>query len=417
MRDAKRTTALVLTLLAALLTSPPASSQARWVGSWGAVPLPPSAAAGPFPATPTFSGQTVRQTVRLSAGGDQIRLRLSNEYGARPLRVAAARVAIVDAAGAVREGSARTVEFNGAAAVTIPAGAPLLSDAIDLPVRDLESLSVSLFFPDDTGPCTCHATAMQDAQVSRAGDFTAAAFEPAETLQMRAFLTGVEVASERARAVVVLGDSISDGIGSTPNANRRWPDLLAERLSARKSRERWGIVNAGISGNRVLSDGAGENALARFDRDVLAVPGATHVIVFEGVNDLGLAFAKFEGPLAALNSLMPPGAEVTRESMIGGYRQLIARAHAKGLKIYGATIAPYEGAAYYSAQGEAVRQAVNEWIRDSAEFDAVLDFDAVLRDRARPSRIAEGLHSGDYLHGSDAGYRAIADSIDLTLFQ
>jgi lysophospholipase L1-like esterase len=191
--------------------------------------------------------------------------------------------------------------------------------------------------------------------------------------------------------------------------------LLAERLSARKGGPRFGVVNHGISGNQVLGDGAGESALARFDRDVLSVPGLSHVIVFEGVNDLGLGYGKLEGPIAAL--MPPPAVKPTRDAMVEGYRQLIARAHAKGLKIYAATIAPYEGAAYYSAEGNAVREAVNEWIRTGQEFDGVLDFDRVFRDPARPTRMREDFHSGDHLHGSDAGYDAVASSIDLALFR
>jgi lysophospholipase L1-like esterase len=255
---------------------------------------------------------------------------------------------------------------------------------------------------------------MQATFVSAPGDFTKGTFTPAQTLQQRVFLSGVEVLASNARAVVVLGDSISDGVGSTPGANRRWPDLLAERLNASGSGPRWGVVNQGISGNRVLSDGAGQSALARFDRDVLSVPGVTHVIVFEGVNDLGIGYGKFEGPIAAL---MPAGPKPTRESMIAGYRQIIARAHSRGLKVYGATIAPYEGAAYYTPEGNAVREQINDWIRTSREFDGVLDFDAVLRDPAKPTQMKEGFHSGDHLHGSDAGYRAVADSIDLKLFR
>jgi lysophospholipase L1-like esterase len=292
-----------------------------------------------------------------------------------------------------------------------------VSDAVDLTVSDLDSLAISLFVPHDSEPCTCHPTGMQDAFVSGPGDFTAKEFEPTTTLQVRAFLSGVEVWASSASSVVVLGDSISDGVGSTPNANLRWPDLLAQRLSERKSPDRWAVVNMGISGNRVLSDGAGESALARFDRDVLAVPGASHVIVFLGINDIGLAFGQFEGEYAELMKLMPTGAKVTIETMIAAYRQLIARAHSRGLKIYGATIAPYKGAGYYSMEGEVVRQGVNDWIRQGGEFDGVLDFDAVMRDPDQPSQIANGLHSGDFLHGSDAGYRAIANSIDLSLFQ
>jgi lysophospholipase L1-like esterase len=257
---------------------------------------------------------------------------------------------------------------------------------------------------------------MQNAFVSAPGDFTAGTFTPAQTNQARAFLSGVEVQRDGAGVIVAFGDSITDGIGSTAGANRRWPDLLAERLAARRRAQPFGVVNHGISGNRVLSDGAGESALARFDRDVLSVSGVTHVIVFEGVNDLGIAYGRFEGPMAAIRNLMPPGLTATEETMVAGYRQLIARAHARGLKIYGATIAPYQGAMYFSAEGEAVRQAVNKWMRESGEFDAVLDFDAAFRDPAQPAQMKEGFHSGDFLHGSDAGYKAVADSIDLRLF-
>ncbi len=390
------------------------AQEPKWVGTWGASPLPPSAAAGPFPATPSFNDQTVRQLVRVSVGGERVRLRLTNEYGTKPVTIGAARVALADGE-RLLPGTEHVVTFDGRPTATIPAGAPLLSDPIELKLSDLATLSVSVYLQGETGPCTCHATGMQDAYVSAKGDFTRGTFAPAQTIQMRAFLSGVEVLAPRAQAVVVLGDSISDGVGSTANANRRWPDLFAERLSARAGGVRFGVVNHGISGNQVLSDGAGQSALARFDRDVLSVPGASHVIVFEGVNDLGLGYGRIEGPLAAL--MPPPAVKPTRDAMIAGYRQLIARAHSRGLKIYGATIAPYEGAMYHAAEGDAVRQAVNEWIRTSKEFDGVLDFDKAFRDPAKPTQMKEEFQSGDHLHGSDAGYRAVADSVDLALFR
>jgi lysophospholipase L1-like esterase len=405
-----------LTAFAIVTTSLPLLAQEAWIGTWGASPLAPSPAAGPFPATPSFENQTIRQIVRVSVGGAELRLRLTNEYGTAPLEIGAARVAIADGETGVRSGMERVVTFGGRPTGLIPTGAPLLSDPIDLDVADLDTLSISLFFPRATGACTCHATGMQNTYVSAPGDFTAGTFAPAQTIQARAFISGVEVLRDDAGVIVAFGDSITDGVGSTAGANRRWPDILAERLATRRRAQAFGVVNHGISGNRVLSDGAGESALARFDRDVLSVSGVTHVIVFEGVNDLGLAYGRFEGPLAARRNFMPPGVNATEETLVAGYRQLIARAHAKGLKIYGATIAPYQGAIYFSAEGEAVRQAVNTWIRESGEFDAVLDFDAVLRDPAQPTQMKEGLHSGDFLHGSDAGYKAVADSIDLRLF-
>lgn len=404
--------------IVALLALPlAAGAQTGWVGTWGASPLPPTGGSARFGPTPSFENRTIRQVLRLSVGGSALRLRLTNEYGVEPLEIGAARVALVGRDGAPVAGSERIVKFGGKTRATIAAGAPLVSDVVDLRVDALATLSVSLYLPASTGPCTCHQAGLQDAYISAPGDFTAGTFEPVETMQMRAFISGVEVLAPGAKAVVVLGDSISDGVGSTPNANHRWPDLLAERLAARSRGPRFGVVNHGISGNRVLTDGAAQNALARFDRDVLSVPGATHLVIFEGVNDLGRAFGT-PAPAAsgaAVAPLMDPvfGSDL----LIDGYRQLIARARARGLIVYGATIAPYEGAGYWHPDGEAVRVAVNEWIRTSGEFDAVLDFDAVLRDPARPAQIKEGLHSGDHLHGSDAGYRALADSIDLTLFR
>jgi lysophospholipase L1-like esterase len=410
MHNKKPVSVLALPFLL-LMVGTVARADPVWVGSWAASPLPPRQAAGRFPATPSFDHQTIRQVVRLSAGGERVRLRLTNEYGGTSLRVGAARVALADADGKIMPGTEHAVTFGGRPEATVAAGAPLLSDPVALEVDDLDSLSISLYFPDDTGQCTCHQVGMQTAFVSEPGDFVAGSFAVADTLQARAFLSGVEVQTEApAHTIVAFGDSITDGVGSTPDANHRWPDRLADRLAARDGSDDWAVVNAGISGNQVLHDGAGESALARFDRDVLAVPGVAAVIVFEGINDIGIGLGG--GGFAPA----PAGPKLTPEALIEGLRQLIYRAHSKGLTIYGATIAPFEGAAYYSEEGEAVRQAVNEWIRTGNEFDAVLDFDAVLRDPKHPARIAEPLQAGDHLHGSDAGYEALAESIDLSLF-
>jgi len=372
---------------------------------------------GPFPATPAFVNQTIRQTIRVSVGGSRLRLRLTNEYGTEPLAIGAVRVALSDENGNIRPGTERQVLFSGKSTASVPAGSPYLSDAIDLPLTALSALSISIYVPEDTGPCTCHATGMQNAFVSETGDFTGQAFAPARTMQFRAFLSGVDIeVAHDGRAVVVLGDSISDGLGSTLDSNRRWPDLLANRLNA-KGAKGWGVVNMGISGNRVLGDGAGESALARFDRDVLSTPGVKTVILFEGVNDLGVSYGHVEGPLAELFKSLATGKKATADSMIAGYRQLIARAHVRGLKVLAATITPYGGAFYYSEEGEAVRQAINTWIRTGGAVDGVLDFDAVIRDPKAPTQMKEGFHSGDHLHGSDAGYAAMAASVDLSLFK
>jgi lysophospholipase L1-like esterase len=405
-----------LTYLLVMVVSSPLCYAASWVGTWGAAPLPPTPAAGPFPATPSFADVTIRQVVRVSVGGKHVRVRFTNEFGTKPLLIGRATIAITDATGEVKPGTQHALTFDGQPGTTIPAAAPLLSDPVELDVAPLSSLSISVYFPEDTGPCTCHQTGMQTSYVSARGDFTQAAFEPQQKLLSRAFISGVEVETA-AKAIVVLGDSISDGVGSSVDQNRRWPDYLAERLQKSARHPGWGVVNMGISGNRILSNGFGESALARFDRDVLSVAGATYVIVFEGVNDLGNSFGQPTGPMAeGLKALAPPN-KVTSASLIAGYRQLIERAHAKGLKVIGATITPYEGAMYYSAEGERARQAINTWIRTGRAFDGVIDFDAVIRDPAQPSRMKEGFHMGDHLHGSDAGYEAMANSIDLSLLR
>ena len=392
---------VLVTLLAAPLQA------AEWISSWTASPLPSAAAPGPGPAPLALSNQTVRQVLHLSAGGQQLRVRLTNEYGAKPLKVGAATVSRLKADGSVDYSSTRTLRFGGETSAIIAVAAPLVSDPIDLPVGALADISLSVYFPEDTGPCTCHQVGSQEGFVSEAGNFTTGDFTAKQTIQSRAFVSGVDVQVRRGKTIVVLGDSISDGVGSTRNTNRRWPDVLSRRLNVGGAV--WGVANQGISGNRVLEDGAGQSALARLDRDVLAVTGAAYLIVFEGVNDLGISFG------AAAR--MKPLNTATSALMIAGYRQILTRAHAQGIKVIAATIAPYEGASYWSAEGEAQRQAINTWMRQSGEFDGVLDFDAVLRDPAHPTRIADGLHMGDHLHGSDAGYEAVGQSINLKLFR
>lgn len=396
----------------ALAASAAQAAPSRWVGSWAASPAPPMPAApagvgGRFPTTPSFDNQTVVQIVRLSAGGARLRLRLSNEYGLHPLAIGAVRVALVGPNGAVLAGSDHAVTFSGQTAAGLAPGAPLLSDPVALPTKPLARLRISLYLPAETNGCTCHMSGLELTQVV-AGDATRQALPPpAGPGQYRAFLTEVDVetAAPRAPVIVAFGDSITDGFQSTAGANRRWPDRLVERLVAREPRRPIAVVNAGIGGNRVLSDPIipifGQSALSRFDRDVLSMPGATHVVVLEGVNDLGASRTN------------PPSAE----SLIAGYRQLIARAHDHQLKIIGATIVPYGGAAYYGAPGEAERQKINAWIRTSHEFDAVIDFDTALRDPAKPERMRPDLQSGDWLHPNDAGYRVMGEAIDLNLFR
>ncbi len=399
----------VLICALALSAASAHAAGARWIGTWGASPAPPLAVGpttGPFPLSPSFSNQTVVQVMRVSGGGERLRVRLTNEYGTRPLQVGAARVALLNAEGKVIPGSDRALSFSDSASAVIPAGAPMLSDPVALKVAPLARVRISLYLPGETGLCTCHMTGGDLVQVSPPGDWTQKEL-PAATgpAQYRAFVSGIEVETTApGRVIVAFGDSITDGYLATPGANARWPDRLAERLAARYPGRAMGVVNAGIGGNRVLSDGGiafmGQSALTRFDRDVLAVPGATDLVILEGVNDLGM---RANAP--------------TAEALIAGYRQIIARAHTKGLKAIGATILPYEGAAYFTAQGETARQAINTWIRTSGAFDAVIDLDAAIRDPAKPSRMRAEWHAGDWLHPNDAGYRAMGEAVDLALFR
>jgi lysophospholipase L1-like esterase len=404
-------------MLALWLVAP--ASAAEWITSWAAAPMPglPTPLIGPVPFS--LNNQTLRQVLHLSAGGTRLRIRFTNEYGGEPLKIGAATITRIKADGSLDRDSMRKLTFSGQSSAIVPAEAPLLSDPVDLPVKALSDVSLSIYFPEDTGLCTCHHLAMQDAFVSAAGDFTATDFPPAQTVQSRGFISDVEVQVPHGKTIVVLGDSISDGVGSTPNANRRWPDVLARRLNTGAAA--WGVANEGISGNRVLEDGAGPSALSRLDRDVLALPGVGYVIVFIGVNDLGLSYGTLKLPSSNPNApprvIPPPANLATAATMIAGYRQIIARVHAHGIKVYGATIAPYEGAMYWAPAGESVRKAINEWIRHGGEFDAVLDFDLAFRDPARPTRMAETKTMGDYLHGNDAGYQAVGNSIDLKLFR
>ena len=401
---------LALVAALALATSTAQAAPTRWVQTWGASPAPPMATS-PLPgtATPALEGQTLVQVMRVSAGGRRLRVRFTNEYGQIPLNIGAARVAVLGADGAIPTSGGVALTFGGLSSISVPVGAPMLSDPVDLPMKALGSLQVALYIAGKAPGCTCHISGGQRVMVSPPGDFTRTPFTPVMTggaaPTYRAYISGIEVEASAPRSVIVaFGDSITDGYKSTDGANRRWPDRLAERLAAADSRRPAAVVNAGLSGNQVLAEGRivafGQSALTRFDRDVLSVAGATHLIVLEGVNDLGMGGAH------------PPSAA----QLIAGYRQIIARAHDHGITAIGATIVPYEGAAYFKPEGEAVRQEVNRWIRTGGEFDGVIDFDAVTRDPAKPTRMRADLQSGDWLHPNDAGYRVMGEAVDLKLF-
>jgi lysophospholipase L1-like esterase len=382
----------------------------RWVRAWSASPQPLHEAPAPLADT------TVRQVVRISGGGRRVRIRFTNEHGTTPLTIGAARVGLAAPGGGVRPGSDRALAFSGSPTTTVPAGAPVLSDPVDLPLPALAELSVSLHLPEPVETCTGHGMGVQTCWTIP-GDAVAAAALPsgATSWPLLALLSAVEVVPDGpATAVVVIGDSITDGAGSTPDANRRWTDRLAERLTEHAGPARY-VCNQGISGNRVLNGGIGDSALARFDRDVLATPGLGHVVVAEGLGDIGISYAPRGGPLDDFLAMFP-GAPVTAHDIIAGYRQLIARAHGHGVPVLAATLTPAGNDDMSSPEGESARQVVNAWIRTSGAFDAVLDFDAVWRDPADPTRTRDGFHAGD-VHGSDEGYRALGDSVDLALFE
>ncbi len=383
--------------IAPATTAKDATRDIRWVGTWSASP---QAAGSPV----EFKGQTIRQIVRVSIGGKQVRVRLSNAFGSGPLVISSAHVALRSSGAAIVAGSDRTLTFNGLPSMAIPPGALAVSDPVSLAVPDLGDLAVSIYVAGSQVASTEHTEGLQTTYVSAEGDFTGADNLPtATTTQSVYFLTGVEVgAAKSTRAIVTLGDSITDGYQSTPDANKRWPNRLAERLHAQKGGSKVAVLNAGITGNRLLHDMDGSNALARLDRDVLVQSGARYLIVLLGINDIGF-----------------PGA-VTPEQVIAAHRQIIVRARAMGLKVYGGTLTPFQAfmpGLYYTDVGEAQRQVVNQWIRTSKAYDAVIDFDKAIRDPGNPSRILPAFDSGDNLHPNDAGYKAMADAINLTLFR
>jgi lysophospholipase L1-like esterase len=388
--------------IGALLGATPARSADRWVAAWAAVP---------DQAGPPVDSVTLRQVVRPSIGGSRLRIRFSNRYGEAPVTIGPVHVAKAGAGSEIREGTGRTVTFGGKSTLTLAGGAEALSDPIPLPVAALEDLAVSLYLPTGANRPTLHGVAMQTAFIA-AGDATSAAMFPtAKTDDSRYFLTDVEVeARAEARALIVVGDSITDGVRSTMDANRRWPDALALRLQADPALASIAVVNAGIAGNRLLNDASapfvGPSTLSRFDRDALDKPGARWVLLLQGGNDI-----------SAANVLSTSKDQVSAQQVIDGMKALIVRAHARGLKIWGGTLLPNEGVkgGFWSAAGEEKRLAVNGWIRTSGAFDAVVDFDHATRDPGQPARLLPAFDSGDHLHPNDAGYAAMAAAVDLGL--
>lgn len=371
-----------------------------WVATWGMAPAGPPAPAD----TLAFTDQTLRLVVHTSIGGNRVRIRVSNQMGNTPLAIGAAHIAVRGAGASIVPGSDRMLTFSGNPGIVIPPGAPVLSDPVDLNVTALSDLAISLYLPGAASGTTVHGMGLQTHYASSPGDFTGTATLPVQrTFTQLPFVTAVDVQGAAGlAAIVTLGDSITDGNEGTVDTNRRWPDWLARRLQGRL-----GVVNRGISGNQLLNNTpdawlAGRSIQERFDRDVLATSGVRYMTLMVGINDIGHG---------------TPAEPVTASGLIAGYRQVIARAHAAGIVVYGGTLTPIEGSFYGNPEQEALRQEVNRWIRSSNAFDAIIDFDRALRDPAHPTRMLPAYDSGDHIHPGDLGYQAMANAVPLELFR
>lgn len=400
---------IIAAALAALVQASPASAAGHWVASWSTaqqVPEPNNA----LPAH-ALDNATLRQLVRVSVGGPAIRIRISNAFGTAPLRIDSVHVAraVSPDSSRIEPGSDRRITFSGQNDIAVPAGAEYLSDPIAMPVAPLATLAVSMHFPEQPTGQTGHPGSRATSYVI-AGDHVAdPELNGASKIEHWYFLTEMDAHEPRpATAVAVLGDSITDGHGVPTDSNERWTDVLADRLVT--ARRDIGVLNVGIGGNRLLLDGLGPDALARFDRDVIDRPGVKYLIILEGVNDLGTLTR--DHPVSAVEH------QALVRRVIAAYAQMIARAHDHAIKAIGATIMPYAGSDYYhpDAANEADRQAINAWIRAPGHFNAVVDFDALMRDPERPTYLRPDYDLGDGLHPSVTGYRVMGDAVPLSLF-
>lgn len=406
---------LTLVLLLAQFAHAQPAKPGHWVATWGTAqllvrPLPPATPpatppAKQAPAAQGFTNQTVRMIVRTSIGGQRLRIKVENAFNSAPVTIGAAHIALRAKDSEIVAASDRALTFNGKPGCILSPGVVRLSDPVDLKVAPLTDLAVSLYFPGETGPPTSHGTGLHTTYISREGDFTGQpAIADAATTLSYYYLAAVDVeAPAGAAALVTFGDSITDGTASTPNSDHNWPSLLAARLAKNKKTASVGVANMGIGGNRVLYDGSGASALARLDRDVLSQSGVKWVMLLEGINDIGRV---------GTNTPEAP----TADGLIAAYKQLIEIAHTHGIAVIGCTLTPYEGAGYSREPGEAVRQAVNTFIRTGGAFDAVVDFEAATRDSGNPKRFRAAFDPGDHLHPNDAGYQAMADAVDLAIF-
>jgi lysophospholipase L1-like esterase len=378
----------------------------RWVATWATSQQ--LTEKGNLPPEPGFTEATVRQKLRVSIGGEKFRVRFSNEFGNGPVTFESAHVALADgfADAKIQAGTSRALTFLGKGSVTLQPGANVISDPVDLPLAPMGDVAITTVTKASPSDVTGHPGSRTTSYFAYGGAAPDAADLPeAKRTDHWYFMCSLDVwTTKPAAAVAILGDSITDGRGSTTNGNDRWPDMLSRRLRAGAATAEVAVLNHGVGGGRVLRDGLGVSALRRFDRDVIAQPGVRWLIILEGVNDLGTS--------------RPEHAAQTAQDLIAAFDQMISRAHDHGIKVYGATIMPFGGFRNYDTpEREAARQTVNAWIRSSGRFDAVIDFDAVARDPANPSRLSDAVDQGDNLHLSAAGYAIIAGSIDLQLFE
>jgi lysophospholipase L1-like esterase len=399
---------LIVALTAVLSVQPllAKSDVKQWVGTWASAPRLDvhARSAEELLVSGTQSGVTLREVVHVSIGGEMVRVRFSNLYGTGPLVIGAAEIAQTQKGAAIVPGSAKPLTFHGQPSVSIPNGALAVSDPVPFRLAPLSDLTVSFYLPSPAGPVTEHELGEATSYHAPGNVVSSAELEAPATETIWYYLNGVDtLAAADAAAVITFGDSITDGAKSTIDTNQRWPDELARRLQADPKYRRLSVLNEAISGNKILLDGAGPNALARFDRDVLAQSGAKYLLILEGINDIG----RLHGT---------PDAGLTAADLIGALDQMIQRAHTHGIAVIGCTLTPYHGAGYYTENGEAIRKAVNDWIRTGGAFDGFVDFDAAVKDPNHPDTFLPADDPGDHLHPNDAGYKVMGDAIDLKLF-